>query len=115
MWTAGCGPSKPDGSDYLGKWEGTVTQEVISLNGDVKSNYDCHLVISKTGETFMIKSEGENVDVCDQMNGGLYTLTSEGNLKNASSFIPIVISLEEEKNRAVVSVNGEMRHLTKIN
>ena len=100
-----CGPSKPNGSDYLGKWEGTIP----ALTGN---EGPCHLDISKVGESFVIKSERQTIGNC-VFYEGIYTLTPEGNLRYGSSAGEVIISFDPSKNQAVVSLGGVIRYLTK--
>jgi hypothetical protein len=96
-----CGPAKPDGSKYLGKWEGTIEGSF----GEVGS---CHLDISKLGESFVIKSERQTFGNCAGYEG-VVTLTPEGNLTNGG----MVLSFDKAKNQVVVSGFNKLRYLTK--
>jgi hypothetical protein len=100
-----CGPSKPTGSDYLGKWEGTIE----ALTG---SDGPCHLDISKVGESFVIKSERQTIGNC-VFYEGIAILTPEGNLRRGNGLGEMVVSFDKNKNQAVVSGSGKLRYLTK--
>lgn len=99
-----CGSSKPTGSQYLGKWEGSIE----SITG---SDGRCHQGITKLNESFLIKSERQTNGNCANY-GGIFTLTPEGNLKGGPMDM-IVISFDQTKNVAVVSMGGELHYLTK--
>jgi len=98
------GQSKPTGSDYLGKWEGTID----SLTG---GDGPCHLEISSLGVSFVMKSVRQTIGNCVHYEG-VFTLTPEGNLKGGQMG-ELLISFDKAKNQAVVSGMGKLRYLTK--
>src|SRR5665213_1180694 len=101
-----CGPAKPTGSDYLGKWEGTIE----TLAG---GEGQCHLDISKVGESFVIKNERQTIANC-ALYEGITTLTPEGNLHRGSGLGEMVVSFDKNKDQAIVSAGGKLRYLTKV-
>jgi hypothetical protein len=99
---AGCGLSKPNGSEYLGKWNATET-------GSLGFVVTCPLDISRNGASFLITVEGpEQGDMC-KVYQGIYTLTPEGNLTNGN----VVFSFDKEANRIAVSNVGPVQFLKK--
>src|SRR3954451_13731589 len=97
----GCGPSKPNGLDYLGKWTATET--------NMGYVFMCPLDISRNGASFVITVEGpEQGDMC-KVYQGIYTLTPEGNLTNGN----VVLSFDKEANRIAVSNVGPVQYLKK--
>lgn len=101
-----CGPSKPNGSAYLGKWEGTGRD---TMNG---FDVPCHFDISTVGQSYLIKGEGPVLGNCKEF-GGIFILTPEGNLKRGSGFGELVISYDKDKNQAIVSAGGEVKYWTR--
>jgi len=97
-----CGQSRPTPSNYLGKWEGTVE----ALTG---SEGRCHLDISPVGQSFVIKSERQQIGNCAAYEG-VWTLTPEGNLKGGPMG-SMLISYDKTKSQAVVSGLGQLRYL----
>ncbi|MGA2991348.1 MAG: hypothetical protein ABSD88_12800 [Candidatus Korobacteraceae bacterium] len=100
-----CGPSKPTGADYLGKWNATR-----NIDGSL---YKCPLDISKNGESFLITVEGENSgnSICKRY-GGIFTLTPEGNLKGGPLGMAL-LSFDKEKNRVALNYGSDVQFLTK--
>ena len=100
----GCGPSKPTGSAYLGKWVGTGRD---NLDGN---RVACQFDVSTVGQSFLIKGEGPgNCSVF----GGIFILTPEGNLSRGSGLGELVISYDKDKNQAIVSAGGDVEYWTK--
>jgi len=100
-----CGPSKPTGSEYLGKWEA----DSITYPG----KYVCQLDIAKQGESFLITTTFDNNAnddggaICEGFRG-MFTLSPEGNLKGYSQRMmsSVVIFLDKVNNRVGVSSSG---------
>ena len=102
-----CGPSKPTGSEYLGKWEAT-------WRGDVGGVYPCPLDISRNGTSLLITVEGEfggTGSICSEYRG-IFTLTPEGNLKGGP-MERVLLSFDKEKNRVALSARGQVQYLKK--
>ena len=100
-----CGPSKPNGSDFLGNWGFTGSCWTGS-----RSN--CGFNISKNGESFLIKTV---LDQCAQTcrpYQGIFTLTPEGNLKGGPMGM-IVLSFDKAKSQIVASAGGDLVYWTK--
>jgi hypothetical protein len=103
--TAGCGPgglSKPTGEEYLGTWEGTIE---TSVGGEGP----CHLSIARLNQSFVVKSERQTIGNC-QVFEGIFTLTSEGNLKGGP-MDGLLISHDKSSDKAVVSGAGKLKYL----
>ncbi len=100
----GCGPAKPTGAEYLGKWQANTKPEYAGAN-----SYSCPLVISKNGASFLITGEGEFAtgNICSEYRG-IFVLTPEGNLKGG-----LVYSFDKQTNRIAASINGNVQYLTK--
>jgi hypothetical protein len=98
-----CGPSKPTGSNYLGKWEGT------GRNAMFGRDVSCHFDISTVGQSFLIKGEGPVLGDCAEY-GGIFILTPEGNLRRGNGLGELVISFDKDKNQAIVSAGGELKY-----
>lgn len=108
----GCGPSKPNGSEYLGKWDGATAL------GGAGIPFECPLDITKNGESFLVSVEGHGGSqsyeeaqhvVCGEYEG-IYTLTPEGNLKGGPMGMR-VMSFDREKNQVVLSGGGGLQYL----
>ena len=99
----GCGPSKPSGSEFLGKWEATSMDK-----------YVCPLVISRNGASFLITVEGEfggSGAICEEYRG-IFTLTPEGNLKGGPMGSTLFF-FDQQKNQIAASYFGEVQYLKK--
>ena len=94
-----CGPAKPSGSEYLGKWEATI-------KGGTDAVYACPLDIARNGESFGITIEDKTTvgRICSPYEG-VYTLTPEGNLKGGE-LERVLISFDKEKNQVAFSYGG---------
>ena len=93
----GCGPSKPTGSEYLGKW--TATDE------NMGSVFSCPLDIAKNGESFVVTLEGPpQGDMCKNYTG-IYSLTPDGSLKGGAAGM-VALSFDKASNRVALSLNG---------
>ena len=104
----GCGPSKPSGSEYLGKWD-------ITTKGGIGLPVECRLNISQNGESFLISDATEDKSwhqVCGKYDG-IYTMTPEGNLKGPAMGMPLM-SFDKVKNQVIVSGGGELEYLRKV-
>lgn len=95
-----CGPSKPSGSEYLGKWDGATVDDPVL--GTTK----CPVVISRNGESFLVKVEDAHCSAYQ----GIYTLTPEGNLKGGPMGT-VVMSLDKSQNQIVLSAGGGLAYL----
>ncbi|MGA3262904.1 MAG: hypothetical protein ABSC47_02535 [Terracidiphilus sp.] len=95
-----CGPSKPTGAEYLGKWE------AMSIGTDA-----CQIDISRNGESFIMTLDQSMGSVCDKYEG-IFTLTPEGNLKGGPMG-QMILSYDKGKNRVALSYNG-VRYLKKL-
>ena len=102
-----CGPSKPNGSEYLGSWEATWRTPGF------ESLYSCPLDISRNGESFLIKVEGEfsNGTICSSYRG-IFILTPEGNLRGGP-MESVLLSFDREKNQVALSFRGNVQYLKK--
>ena len=92
-----CGPSKPTGAEYLGKWAITTHIETYS--------FGCVLEISKTGESFLTRNvtkDRSHAPLCDRYEG-IYTLSPEGNLVAGGKQMSLVKSTNEVE---VTGVSG---------
>lgn len=98
-----CGPSKPTGEEYLGKWSATWSEG--------GGSYLCPLVIARNGNSFLITVEGEfaNGNICSTCRG-IFTLTPEGNLKGGPMDM-VVLSYDKANDRIILSYGGQIQHL----
>ncbi len=103
---AACQKSAATGSEYVGYWEGTIQADV---GGDVP----CHLEISQLTKAFVIKSLRQTASNCTAYEG-VYVLTPEGHLKKDAATEPVLIALDKQNHRAIVSGLGHLRYLSKI-
>lgn len=104
----GCSPGKPDGSDYLGRWDGATER------GFTGARYQCPLVITRNGASFLVtvlEEHGGTDGICSPYRG-IFTLTPEGNLKGGSSFDEVVFSHDKANNRMILSSDGRVQFLT---
>ena len=104
-----CGPPKPTGSEYLGKWKINFFMEGYS--------HACTINVAMVNKSFLFTNEWPkdkpallSHDQHCEIFEGLFTLTPEGNLKKGD----ILISKVEGKNQAVVSGLGKVAYLRKV-
>ena len=101
---SGCGLSKPNGSEYLGTWDGAVPTNWTG------SACTCPIEISKVGENFVVKSQNACA-VCTE-NDGIYTVTPEGSLKGGPGGASVIL-FDKAKNQTVLSFSGKLWPVTK--
>lgn len=99
-----CGYHKPNGSVYLGHWEGTAT-------GGLGYKIPCLMEISKIGESYLVKGMDDKRQPCSIFMG-VYILTPEGNLRGGV-MNAAVFSFDKENNRLIFSLNGDVEILKK--
>lgn len=101
-----CGPSKPSGAEYLGKWEAIAWH----MGGSTR----CLMDISRNGASFLIQATGGEYGWECRVYEGIFTLTPEGNLTGGTTFSMVVLSFDKETNRIAMSLNGRVQYLEKL-
>lgn len=96
-----CGPS---GNDYLGKWR-------WSTSCWTGSRVDCVLEISKTGDSFVMKSVGDTCSTCKLE--GIFALTPEGTLKGGEMG-QLVLAFDKAKDQVLLNAGGEIANLDRV-
>jgi hypothetical protein len=97
-----CGPARPSGTDYLGKWEDTIESPG---GGEGR----CHLDIAAVGRSYLVKSERQQARNCVAYEG-VWTLTSEGNLRGGQTG-NLLMSYDKVNHQTVVSGLDQLRYL----
>jgi hypothetical protein len=100
-----CGPSKPTGAEYLGKWEATW----IYTYSTPSTSFQCPIDVSRNGTSFLITVEGAYANTGCKEYGGLFTLTPEGNLQGNG----LLFSYDKATDRIALSAQGKVQFLKK--